>query len=230
MTGPAPRPGEIPRTGLPGRRAIVGPVMDAMQNDSASGTTVEDAAEAREVAAETTASDTAAEPAGGASSDAAARESAAEAADDVVPRPRGAEPEPEPQPESEAESEPEPDPEPTAGTTATAATAAATTAANAANAANAATESGGGKAAKKRKAAPKSRTAGTKSLVVLRDGRVHYADEAVVVLDLDDAAHPDTDVHDVVDKLTELRDAVDSPGRTEAVSLVGELIQAKALA
>ncbi|HET9167868.1 MAG TPA: hypothetical protein VFN97_00485 [Actinospica sp.] len=84
---------------------------------------------------------------------------------------------------------------------------------------------------KKRKAAPKSKTAaGTKSLVVFREGKVHYADETVVVLDLDDAAHPDTDVHDVVDKLSELRDAVESPGRAEAVSLVAELIQTKALA
>jgi hypothetical protein len=84
---------------------------------------------------------------------------------------------------------------------------------------------------KKRKAAPKSKTAAaTKSLVVLRDGRVHYADESVVVLDLDEAAHPDTDVHDVVDKLSELRDALESPGRAEAVTLVAELIQAKALA
>lgn len=87
-----------------------------------------------------------------------------------------------------------------------------------------------GKSAKKRKAAPKTKTAGTKSLVVFRDGKVHYADETVVVLDLDDAAHPDTDVHDVVDKLSELRDAVESSGRTEAVTLVAELIQAKALA
>ena len=79
--------------------------------------------------------------------------------------------------------------------------------------------------------APKAKTAaGTKSLVVFREGKVHYADETVVVLDLDDAAHPDTDVHDVVDKLSELRDAVESSGRSEAVSLVAELIQAKALA
>jgi hypothetical protein len=84
---------------------------------------------------------------------------------------------------------------------------------------------------KKRKSAPKAKSAaGTKSLVVLREGKVHYADESVVVLDLDDAAHPDTDVHDVVDKLSELRDAAESAGRTEAVALVAELIQAKALA
>jgi hypothetical protein len=83
---------------------------------------------------------------------------------------------------------------------------------------------------KKRKVAPKAKTAGTKSLVVFREGKVHYADETVVVLDLDDAAHPDTDVHDVVDKLSELRDAIESSGRSEAVSLVAELIQAKALA
>ena len=83
---------------------------------------------------------------------------------------------------------------------------------------------------KKRKSAPKTKSAGLKSLVVLRDGKVHYADDSIVVLDLDDAAHPDTDVHDVVDKLSELRDAAESPGRTEAVALVAELIQAKALA
>lgn len=91
-------------------------------------------------------------------------------------------------------------------------------------------DSGSGKG-KKRKAAPKSKSAaGTKSLVVFRDGKVHYSDESVVVLDLDEAAHPDTDVHDVVDKLSELRDATESTGRTEAVTLVAELIQAKALA
>lgn len=90
-------------------------------------------------------------------------------------------------------------------------------------------ESSSGKG-KKRKAAPKSKSAaGTKSLVVFRDGKVHYSDETIVVLDLDEAAHPDTDVHDVVDKLSELRDAIESAGRTEAVSLVAELIQAKAL-
>lgn len=90
-------------------------------------------------------------------------------------------------------------------------------------------ESSSGKG-KKRKAAPKSKSAaGTKSLVVFRDGKVHYSDETVVVLDLDEAAHADTDVHDVVDKLSELRDAIESVGRTEAVSLVAELIQAKAL-
>jgi hypothetical protein len=94
----------------------------------------------------------------------------------------------------------------------------------------AAAEGNSGKAKKQRKVAPKTKTAGTKSLVVFREGKVHYADETVVVLDLDDAAHPDTDVHDVVDKLSELRDAVESSGRSEAVSLVAELIQAKALA
>ena len=91
-------------------------------------------------------------------------------------------------------------------------------------------ESSSGKG-KKRKTAPKAKAvAATKSLVVFRDGKVHYADESVVVLDLDDAAHPDTDVHDVVDKLSELRDAIESSGRTEAVALVAELIQVKALA
>lgn len=108
---------------------------------------------------------------------------------------------------AEPQPEPEPEPEPAA-----------------------APESNSGKAAKKRKSAPKAKTAGTKSLVVFRDGKVHYADETVVVLDLDDAANPDTDVHDVVDKLSELRDAIESPGRAEAVSLVAELIQTKALA
>lgn len=83
---------------------------------------------------------------------------------------------------------------------------------------------------KKRKSAPKSKATGTKALVVFRDGKLHYADESVIVLDLDDAAHPDTDVHDVVDKLSELRDAAESPGKTEAVTLIAELIQAKALA
>lgn len=86
------------------------------------------------------------------------------------------------------------------------------------------------KAAKpKRKAAPR-KAAATKALVVLREGRVHYADtEAVVVVDLDEAANPDTDVHDVLDRLTELRDAVEGPGRAEAVRALTELIQEKAL-
>lgn len=86
--------------------------------------------------------------------------------------------------------------------------------------------------AKKRKSAPRAAksAAGTKALVVFRDGKVHYADEAVVVLDLDEAAHPDTDVHDVVDKLSELRDAAESAGRAEAIRLVADLIQVKALA
>ncbi|HWG28295.1 hypothetical protein [Actinospica sp.] len=118
-----------------------------------------------------------------------------------VPQPRSAEPEPQPEPEVE--------PEPAAA---------------------AAPESGAGKGGKKRKSTPKPKTAATKSLVVFREGKVHYADESVVVLDLDDAAHPETDVHDVVDKLSELRDAVESPGRAEAVTLIAELIQAKALA
>lgn len=85
--------------------------------------------------------------------------------------------------------------------------------------------------AKKRKSAPRTAksAAGTKALVVFREGRVHYADESVVVLDLDEAAHPDTDVHDVVDKLSELRDAAESAGRAEAISLVADLIQTKAL-
>lgn len=138
---------------------------------------------------------------------AAEPEAAAEAetaAEPEVPEPRSAESGPESGPESEAESEPEPEPveppEPAAKV-------------------------------KKRKSAPRSTksAAGTKALVVFRDGKVHYADESVVVLDLDEAAHPDTDVHDVVDKLSELRDAAESAGRTEAVSLVADLIQAKAL-
>lgn len=136
---------------------------------------------------------------------AAEPEAAAEAetaAEPEVPEPRSAESGPESGPESESESEPEPvePPEPAAKV-------------------------------KKRKSAPRSAksAAGTKALVVFRDGKVHYADESVVVLDLDEAAHPDTDVHDVVDKLSELRDAAESAGRTEAVSLVADLIQAKAL-
>ncbi len=146
--------------------------MDATQNDSASGTTVEEAENADKNGQQ-----------GESVNEAAAEESAAT----------------EPQPA-----------EPEAPATAP--------------------ESGAGKA-KKRKTAPKStKAAATKSLVVFREGKVHYADETVVVLDLDDAAHPDTDVHDVVDKLAELRDAIESPGRAEAVSLVAELIQTKALA
>jgi hypothetical protein len=37
------------------------------------------------------------------------------------------------------------------------------------------------------------------------------------------------DVHEVVDRLAELRDAADSPGRTDAVTALAEIIQDKAL-
>ncbi|NUR61458.1 MAG: hypothetical protein HOV87_22770 [Catenulispora sp.] len=82
----------------------------------------------------------------------------------------------------------------------------------------------------KRKSAPRKAAGGTKTLVVLKDGRVQYADtEAVLVVDLDEASSPDTDVHDVLDRLTELRDAVESPGKVDAVKALTELIQEKAL-
>jgi hypothetical protein len=175
--------------------------MDATQNDSASGTTVEEARNADKTGQK-----------GEAVNEAAAEESAAA-------RPQSAEPQSADQPSAEQPPAPEQSaeevPQPRSAEPETPA---------------AAPESGAGKA-KKRKTAPKSaKAAGTKSLVVFREGKVHYADETVVVLDLDDAAHPDTDVHDVVDKLSELRDAIESPGRAEAVSLVADLIQAKALA
>lgn len=82
----------------------------------------------------------------------------------------------------------------------------------------------------KRKSAPRKAAGGTKNLVVLKEGRVQYADaEAVLVVDLDEASSPDTDVHDVLDRLTELRDAVESPGKLDAVKALTELIQEKAL-
>jgi hypothetical protein len=82
----------------------------------------------------------------------------------------------------------------------------------------------------KRKSTPRKAAGGTKTLVVLKDGRVQYADtEAVLVVDLDEASSPDTDVHDVLDRLTELRDAVESPGKVDAVKALTELIQEKAL-
>src|SRR3954471_2025205 len=53
----------------------------------------------------------------------------------------------------------------------------------------------------KRKSAPR-KAAGTKMLVVLKEGRVRYADaDTVLVVDLDEASSPDTDVHDVLDRL-----------------------------
>ncbi|MEY9927051.1 outer membrane biosynthesis protein TonB [Catenulispora sp. GP43] len=87
------------------------------------------------------------------------------------------------------------------------------------------------KAAKpKRKSAPRKAAGGTKTLVVLKEGRVQYADaDAVVVVDLDEAASPDTDVHDVLDRLTELRDAAESPAKADAVRSLTDLIQEKAL-
>jgi hypothetical protein len=82
----------------------------------------------------------------------------------------------------------------------------------------------------KRKSAPRKAAGGTKTLVVLKEGRVQYADaDAVVVVDLDEAASPDTDVHDVLDRLTELRDAAESPAKADAVRALTDLIQEKAL-
>ncbi|MBS2532363.1 hypothetical protein KGQ20_06215 [Catenulispora sp. NF23] len=82
----------------------------------------------------------------------------------------------------------------------------------------------------KRKSAPRKAAGGTKSLVVLKEGRVQYADvDTVVVVDLDEAASPDTDVHDVLDRLTELRDATESPAKAGAVRALTDLIQEKAL-
>lgn len=86
-----------------------------------------------------------------------------------------------------------------------------------------------GKAKKSRRAVRTKSAGGTKALVVWREGRLHYADENVLVIDLDEAASPDVDVHDVVDRLAELRDAAESAGRTETVAALGEIIQEKAL-
>ena len=87
-----------------------------------------------------------------------------------------------------------------------------------------------GKSTKKTRRAVRAKSAGgTKALVVWREGRLHYADENVLVIDLDEAASADVDVHDVVDRLTELRDAVESPGRADTVAALGEIIQEKAL-
>ena len=86
-----------------------------------------------------------------------------------------------------------------------------------------------GKSKKARKAVRGRSAGGTKSLVVWQQGRVHYADDSVLVLDLDEAASADLDVHDLVDRLTELREAQESTGRAEAVSALVEIIQEKAL-
>jgi len=86
-----------------------------------------------------------------------------------------------------------------------------------------------GKSKKPRRAVRAKSVSGTKALVVWREGRLHYSDDSVLVVDLDEAASPDTDVHDVVDRLTELRDAVESAGRTETVAALAEIIQEKAL-
>lgn len=86
-----------------------------------------------------------------------------------------------------------------------------------------------GKAKKPRRAVRAKSSGGTKPLVVWREGRLHYADENVLVIDLDEAASADVDVHDVVDRLAELRDATESAGRAETVAALGEIIQEKAL-
>jgi hypothetical protein len=114
-----------------------------------------------------------------------------------------AEPAPEgPEPKAEADTRPSPEPEPDAER---------------------------GKAKKGRKAVRGKGSGGTKTLVVWREGKVLYADDGVLVVDLDEAAAPDMDVHDVVDRLTELREALESPGRADAVAALAEIIQDKAL-
>jgi hypothetical protein len=93
-----------------------------------------------------------------------------------------------------------------------------------------ATEGDTGKTSKKARRAVRAKSpSGTKALVVWREGRVQYADDSVLVIDLDEAASADTDVHDVLDRLTELRDAAESAGRTETAAALGEIIQEKAL-
>ena len=86
-----------------------------------------------------------------------------------------------------------------------------------------------GKSKRPRKAVRSKSAGGTKSLVVWREGKVQYADDSVLVIDLDEVAAADVDVHDVVDRLAELREALDSPGRAEAVTVLAEIIQEKAL-
>lgn len=86
-----------------------------------------------------------------------------------------------------------------------------------------------GKTRRSRRTVRGKSAGGAKALVVWREGRVQYADDGVLVVDLDEAASADTDVHDVVDRLTELREALDSPGRAEAVAALAEIIQDKAL-
>jgi hypothetical protein len=86
-----------------------------------------------------------------------------------------------------------------------------------------------GKSKRPRKAVRSKSAGGTKALVVWREGKVHYADDSVLVIDLDEVAAADVDVHDVVDRLAELREALDSPGRAEAVTVLAEIIQEKAL-
>jgi hypothetical protein len=86
-----------------------------------------------------------------------------------------------------------------------------------------------GKSKRPRKPVKGRSAGGTKALVVWQQGRVHYADDSVLVIDLDEATSADLDVHDLVDRLTELREAADSPGRTEAVAALVEIIQDKAL-
>lgn len=66
---------------------------------------------------------------------------------------------------------------------------------------------------------------GTKTLVVVENGEVSYADEAVHVLDLD--ALRDGDVDLAVQALTGLADVVDSDGKADAVNAL--LAKVKAL-
>lgn len=68
----------------------------------------------------------------------------------------------------------------------------------------------------------------TKPLVVISDGKVHYLDSSVYVVNLDDARAV-TDAHEVVDFLAGLAEVADSDGKTEVISNLTEILTEKAL-
>jgi hypothetical protein len=141
----------------------------------------------------------------------------------------GTEPEPTPGPEPGAESSLGTEPSPDAVIPPQTRSESAVESADSAASGEPEPEADRGKTKRARKAVRGKSAGGTKTLVVWREGRVQYADEGVLVVDLDEAASPDTDVHDVVDRLTELREALDSSGRSDAVAALAEIIHDKAL-
>jgi hypothetical protein len=70
--------------------------------------------------------------------------------------------------------------------------------------------------------------AGTNPLVVISDGKVHYVDSSVHVVNLDEARAV-TDAHEVVDLIAGLAEVTDSDGKTEVITNLTDILTDKAL-